>query len=195
MSLRIIGEELYWRFGEFERLLKHNINKELTRCFGEDWINDIVKYDKSKAQLSRADIDMLEYYNHDEVQFTGIVNDLSVEDEYYRVRGEIGKLSLGFWIKIIEKWGNIEDIILFVPDKLILQFAENFCKENDFAANGTNKEDLQKLFDVMVSKSQEVTDFLNSRPKLQLVSPQLKFIFPGTFGININIASQTIGSD
>jgi hypothetical protein len=105
-----IGNELYWRFALFENSLRHNIDKELTRCFGNAWINDVVKFDKSKMQLSLADIDMLEHYDINEVQFTGIINDLSLEDEYYRAKSQKNKISLGLWVKIIENWRKIEDV-------------------------------------------------------------------------------------
>ena len=90
-----IGKELYWRFAKFESLLKNNIDIELTRVFGENWIENIVRkneIDKNKIQLSLQDIDALEFLNQNDVQFMGIINDLSVEDEYYRAKGQKDKL-------------------------------------------------------------------------------------------------------
>ena len=66
--------------------------------------------DKNKIQLSLQDIDELEFLNQNDVQFMGIINDLSVEDEYYRAKGQKDKLSLGFWVKILENWRFIAEI-------------------------------------------------------------------------------------
>ena len=70
--------------------------------------------DKNKIQLSRQHIGNLEFLNPNNVQFMGIINDLSVEDEYCPAKGLKGKLSLGFWIKIIENWRAIEDIMISI---------------------------------------------------------------------------------
>jgi hypothetical protein len=100
-----VGKELYWRFAKFENKLKNNIDKELTRCFGENWINDITNNVQGN-ELTPADFCGFDIPSDAEV--LGIVNSLKVIDEIMRVKGIKDKLSLGFWIKIIENFQNIE---------------------------------------------------------------------------------------
>lgn len=121
-ELKEIGEELYPRFAEFEDKLKHNIDKELTRCFGENWINDITK-NVTGNELIPADFTVFDIPNDAEV--LGIINSLKVIDEVNRAKGEKDKFSLGCWIKIIENFYNIELALLVNPQGLTYPYITN----------------------------------------------------------------------
>jgi hypothetical protein len=95
-----IGKELYPRFAEFENKLRNNIDEELTRCFGECWINDIT-YNISTTNL-------IQVYDFEYPEILGIINSLGVLEEVQRAKNTKDKLSLGFWIKIVEKFQRIE---------------------------------------------------------------------------------------
>ena len=80
----VVGKELYWRFAEFESRLKNNIDIELARCFGEDWIHDITKNVKG-TELTPADFCGFDISGDAEV--LGIINALKVIDELSRAKG------------------------------------------------------------------------------------------------------------